>query len=204
VAFPPKLLNDGEEVVLDLRPHWWFFTGPVVAVVLTIVAAIAVSVLNLPDWLWYGVAVLLAVNVLWLLGRLSKWATTNFVVTTDRLIYRSGVLAKKGKEIPLERLNDISFNQSIWERMLGSGDLLIESGGERGQQAFTDIRRPALVQNEIYRQIELAQGRDADRMAGRRELSIPEQIDKLDELRTRGVLSQAEFDAKKAQLLDRM
>jgi uncharacterized membrane protein YdbT with pleckstrin-like domain len=204
VAFPPKLLNDGEEVVLDLHPHWWFFAGPAIAVVLTIAAAIAVSVLDLPDWLWYGVAALLALNVLWLLARLAKWATTNFVVTTDRLIYRSGVLSKKGKEIPLERLNDISFNQSIFERMLGSGDLLIESGGERGQQAFTDIRRPAMVQNEIYRQIEAAQGRDADRMAGRRELSIPEQIDKLDELRSRGVISQAEFDAKKAQLLDRM
>jgi uncharacterized membrane protein YdbT with pleckstrin-like domain len=204
VAFPPKLLNDGEEVVLDLHPHWWFFAGPVVAVVLTLVAAVAVAVLDLPDALFLAVLALLALNVLWLAARLAKWATTNFVVTTDRLIYRSGVMAKKGKEIPLERLNDISFNQSIFERMLGSGDLLIESGGERGQQAFTDIRKPAMVQNEIYRQIEAAQGRDADRMAGRRELSIPEQIDKLDELRSRGVISQAEFDAKKAQLLDRM
>ena len=204
MPFPPKLLNDGEEVVLDLHPHWWFFAGPATAVVLTIAAAAAVSVLDLPDWLWYGVAALLVVNVLWLLARLAKWATTNFVVTTDRLIHRTGVLSKKGKEIPLERLNDISFNQSIFERMLGSGDLMIESGGERGQQLFTDIPRPARVQNEIHRQIENAQARDADRMAGRRELSIPEQIDKLDELRSRGVISQAEFDAKKAQLLDRM
>ena len=136
--------------------------------------------------------------------RLAKWSTTNFVVTTDRLIYRSGVLAKKGIEIPLERVNNIHFNQSIFERMLRSGDLMIESGGERGQQMFSDIGRPARVQNEIYRTMEAAQARDADRMAGRRELSIPEQIDKLDELRSRGVLSQAEFDAKKAQLLDRM
>jgi uncharacterized membrane protein YdbT with pleckstrin-like domain len=198
------LLNDDEDVVLDLHPHWWFFAGPVFAVVLTLVAAAAISILNLPDWLWYVVTALLAVNVLWLLVRLARWSTTNFVVTTDRLIYRSGVLAKKGKEIPLERLNDISFNQSVFERLLGAGDLLIESGGERGQQAFTDIKRPAFVQNEIYRQIELAQGRDADRMAGRRELSVPEQIEKLDELRSRGVLTQAEFDAKKSQLLDRM
>jgi uncharacterized membrane protein YdbT with pleckstrin-like domain len=198
------LLNDGEDLVLDLHPHWWFFAGPVVAVVLTIAAVGAVSVLDLPDWLFLGLAGLLALNVLWLLARLAKWVTTNFVVTTDRLIYRSGVLAKQGKEIPLERLNDISFHQSIFERLLGAGDLLIESGGERGQQAFTDIKRPAFVQNEIYRQIELAQGRDADRMAGRHELSIPEQIEKLDELRSRGVITQAEFDAKKSQLLDRM
>ena len=204
MAFPPKLLNDREEVVLDLRPHWWFLAGPMTAVVLSLAAAGAVSVLNLPDWLWYGVAALLAINVLWLLARLAKWMTTNFVVTTDRLIYRSGVVAKKGLEIPLERVNNIHFNQSVLERMLRSGDLLIESGGERGQQAFSDIRRPAFVQNEIYRQMEAAAARDADRMAGRRELSIPEQIEKLDELRSRGVLTQAEFDAKKSQLLDRM
>jgi len=198
------LLNDREEVVLDLHPHWWFFIGPVLALVLTVAAVVAVSVLNLPDALWFVVLGLLAINVLWLLVRLAKWTTTNFVVTTDRLIYRSGVLAKKGIEIPLERVNNIHFNQSIFERMLRSGDLMIESGGERGQQMFSDIGRPARVQNEIYRTMEAAQARDADRMAGRRELSIPEQIDKLDELRSRGVLSQAEFDAKKAQLLDRM
>jgi uncharacterized membrane protein YdbT with pleckstrin-like domain len=198
------LLNDGEEVVLDLRPHWWFFVGPLVAVVLTLVAVAAVAVLDLPDWLFLGLLGLLLLDALWLAFRLARWTTTNFVVTTDRLIYRSGVVSKQGKEIPLERLNDISFHQSVLERILGAGDLMIESGGERGQQMFSDIRRPAHVQNEIYRQIELSQGRDADRMAGRRELSIPEQIDKLDELRQRGVISQAEFEAKKSQLLDRM
>jgi uncharacterized membrane protein YdbT with pleckstrin-like domain len=204
VAFPPKLLNDREEVVLDLNPHWWFFSGPLVALLLTLAVTVAVSVFDLPDWLWFTVLGLTAINLLWLLARLAKWATTNFVVTTDRLIYRSGVIAKKGLEIPLERVNNIHFNQGVFERMLRSGDLLIESGGERGQQAFSNIRRPALVQNEIYRQMEAAQARDHDRMAGRRELSIPEQIEKLDDLRARGVITQAEFDAKKTQLLDRM
>lgn len=204
MAFPPKLLNDAEEVVLDLNPHWWFFSGPLAALVLTLAVTVAVSVFDLPDWLWFTVLGLTALNLLWLLARLAKWATTNFVVTTDRLIYRSGVVAKKGLEIPLERVNNIHFNQGVFERLLRSGDLLIESGGERGQQSFSNIRRPAMVQNEIYRQMEAAQARDAERMAGRRELSIPEQIEKLDELRSRGVITQAEFDAKKAQLLDRM
>ncbi len=204
MAFPPKLLNDGEEVVLDLHPHWSYFAGPFAALVVTVAATIAVMVLDLPDWLWLALLALTALDAIWLLARLAKWKTTNFVVTTDRLIFRAGVVSKQGKEIPLERLNDISFSQTVIERLLGSGDLMIESGGERGQQNFSDIRSPAKVQNEIYRQIELAAGRDHDRMAGRRELSIPEQIEKLDELRSRGVLSQAEFDAKKAQLLDRM
>jgi hypothetical protein len=88
--------------------------------------------------------------------------------------------------------------------MVGAGDLLIESAGEQGQQMFHNFSHPERVQNEIHRQIELAQARDADRLAGRRELTPFEQLEKLDELRQRGVISQAEFEAKKAQLLDRL
>lgn len=204
MAFPRKLLNDGEDIVLDLHPHWWFFAGPVLALLVSSAATVAVAVFDLADVVFYIALGLTAINLLWVLGRLARWWTTNFVVTTDRMVYRSGVIAKQGKEIPLERLNDISFNQSILERLIGAGDLLIESGGERGQQHFSDIRKPAKVQNVIYKTIEAAQARDADRMAGRRELSIPEQLEKLDELRQRGVISQAEFDQKKGQLLDRM
>jgi uncharacterized membrane protein YdbT with pleckstrin-like domain len=204
VAFPTKLLNEREEIVLDLRPHWLFLFGPAAAVVAAGAAAIAFLVLDLHDYVFLASLGAVVLAVLWLMGRWAKWVTTNFVVTTDRLIYRSGVVAKRGMEIPLERVNNIAFNQSVRDRLLRCGDLLIESAGESGQQKFTDIAKPSQVQNEIYRQMEASVARDADRMAGRRELSIPEQIEKLDELRSRGVISQAEFEAKKAQLLDRL
>lgn len=206
MAFPPKLLNEGEQIVLDLRPHWWFFIGPAFWLVVAVAATVVVTTLwnDEPNAVVYALIALVGLMLVWLLLRLAKWATTQFVVTTERLIARQGVIAKKGIEIPLERINDITFNQNVRERLMGSGDLMIQSGGERGQQHFSNIRRPARVQNEINRQMEAAAARDADRMAGRRELSIPEQLDKLDELRQRGVISQAEFDAKKAQLLDRM
>ena len=202
MPFPRKLLNDGEDVVLDLHPHWWRFAGPVTALVVAIVAALA-SV-DAHDGVRATATVLVLVCLVWLAVRYARWATTNFVVTTDRLIYREGVLGKRGKEIPLERLNDIAVNQTLFERIIGAGDVTIESGGERGQQVFSDIRKPFLVQNVIYSEIERAGARDAARAAGARTLSIPEQIEKLDELRQRGVISQAEFEVKKTQLLDRM
>lgn len=204
VPFPRKLLNEGEEIVLDLHPHWWSFAEPVALLVLDVALAIVVAALDWPNWLFYGVLAIAAFALLWTVKRFFVWTSTNFVVTTDRLIYRSGVVSKHGKEIPLERLNDISFHQGVFERMIGAGDLEIESGGEKGQQFFTDIPHPARVQNEIYRQVEANASRDAQRASGQRELSVPEQLEKLDELRQRGVISQAEFDAKKAQLLDRM
>ena len=204
MPFPRRLLNEHEEVIIDLRPHWWFLSGPVAALFVTVALAVAVLAEVDNRAAEAAAGLLVVVALVWFAGRYARWATTNFVVTTDRLVFRQGVLAKRGKEIPLERVNDISYSQSIFERMIGAGDLMIESAGERGQETFTDIPRPARVQNEIYRQMELAQSRAADRMAGRRELSVPEQLEKLDELRQRGILSQAEFDAKKAQLLDRM
>jgi uncharacterized membrane protein YdbT with pleckstrin-like domain len=205
VPFPKTLLNDAEEVVLDLRPHWLQLFLPTVAFVVAVAAAIWVnSAVDSSIAVYAGLAIPL-VALAWLGVRYAKWVTTTFVVTTQRLVYRYGVLAKHGREIPLDRLNDISFHQSLFERVIGAGDLMIESAGEHGQTTFSDVRRPSFVQNEIYRQIESVKDRDAGRHAsGPRELSVPEQIDQLDQLRQRGVISQAEFDAKKQQLLQRM
>jgi uncharacterized membrane protein YdbT with pleckstrin-like domain len=204
VGFPPKLLNEGEEIVLDLRPHWWQLVGPTAAFVAAVVVAILLNGIDNTPVDYIGV-VLVVVALAWLAGRYVKWASTTFVVTDRRLIYRYGVVAKHGREIPLDRVNDITFRQSVFERLIGAGDLMIESGGERGQTTFSDIRRPSIVQNEIYRQMELEKDRDAARyVAPQHELSLPEQLEKLDELRQKGVISQAEFEAKKTQLLDRM
>ena len=202
MPFPKKYLNEGEEIILDLRPHWVYLVGPASALVAALVLALWVK--DRSEWILFPVLALAVVALLWFLGRYTKWVTTNFVLTSDRLIYRSGVVSRQGREIPLERLNDVSFHQSLFQRLLGAGDLLIESGGERGQEQFGSFAHPQDTQNEIHRAIEAAAARDADRMAGRRELSPLEQLEKLEELRQRGVISQAEFDLKKAKLLDRL
>lgn len=215
MAFPTKLLNEDEELILDLRPHWWYLAEPTAALVGTLALGIVV-IAKVPkdsdtgwDVLKISVAVLVVACLGWFVVRYLKWVTTNFVLTGDRLIYRSGVVAKRGIEIPLERVNTVFFNQSVFERMLGAGDLAIESGGETGKQTFSDIRRPSLVQNEIYRQMEANENRKFDRIGtgGRSagpDASIPDQLEKLDHLRQRGVISDQEFAAKKAELLDRM
>ena len=106
-------------------------------------------------------------TLVWLGITYLHWATTHFVITTDRLIYRHGILSKHGIEIPLERDNTVFFSQTILERMLGSGDLVIESAGEMGRQSFSNVRKPSAVQNEIYRQMEANENRKFDRLGGR-------------------------------------
>jgi uncharacterized membrane protein YdbT with pleckstrin-like domain len=206
MGFPDKLLNDGEEVVLDLHPHWWFLSGAVAAVVVVLIASIGALVAGAPTALLWFLVVVLLVALGALLVRYARWQTTNFVLTNERVIIRRGILAKQGREIPLEHINDISYNQSLFERIIGAGNVVIESAGERGQEVFPDLPNPATIQNDIYQQIEGVKTRRADpaSLSVTTQMSIPEQIEKLDELRQRGVITQAEFDTKKTQLLDRL
>ena len=159
------------------------------------------------------VGALVLAAVLWFAVRFLAWMTTNFILTTDRLVSRDGILSRSGIEIPLERVNTVFFNQNLFERIIRSGDLVIESAGEMGNSHFTDIRRPLDVQAEIYNQMESNENRKFDRVgqsiaaqgafAGASP-SIPDQIRQLDELRRQGVLTNAEFDAKKVELLGRL
>jgi uncharacterized membrane protein YdbT with pleckstrin-like domain len=213
MTFPRHLLTDDEDLVLDLRPHWWQIAPAASLLLLATVVgvvALATSWWGPVDYVigivWIGALLYFGVNYL-------KWSTTNFVVTNERVISRTGVVSKTGIEIPLDRINTVFFNQSIFERMIGAGDLGIESAGEGGRQQFSDIRKPNIVQNEIYRQVEGLEDRRLQRLgraaaggaaASSVELSIPEQIEKLDQLRRQGVVTEEEFQAKKRELLDRM
>lgn len=204
MPFPRSFLNDDEEVVLDLRPHWVFMTWPTVALAGSLALALYANSKTSWDVVIIPLLGVVMVALIWFLWRFARWRTTNLIVTTDRIVVRRGVIHRRGREIPLEHVNDLTVTQGLVERVLGAGDLHIESAGERGQEVFNDCPRPPRVQNEIYRQMDEAGARDAARREGRRELSPLEQIEKLDDLRRRGVISQAEFDAKKSQLLDRM
>ena len=153
-----------------------------------------------------GILVLAA--LVWFGIRYAGWATTNFVVTTDRIIYRSGVLSKRGIEIPLDRINTVVFHQAALRahpRRRRPGDRV---GRLRRPSRFTDIRKPAIVQNEIYKQSEANENRKFDRVTGNLEsigggpgLSVAEQLEKLEGLHARGSITQEQYEAQKAKLL---
>ena len=199
VPYPKELLNDYETVALDLHPHWWHFAEPALALVASIVFGIVMISVDAPSWLRYIALALIVVSALWMVVRYIQYITTNFVITSDRLIFRTGFIAKRGIEIPLERVNSVHFNQSIVERVVGAGDLLIESGGEIGQQKFTDIKDPDKVQNLIHSQMEM---NDARMRHGTGRPDVAAQLERLEGLRDRGTLSPDEFEAQKLRLLE--
>ncbi len=127
-----------------------------------------------------------------------------FVLTSHRILTRRGVFSKQGIEIPLERINTVFFHQSVFERMVGAGDLHVESAGEGGVEAISDIRKPAVVQREIYVRMEACQNRRFDRMRGPATgggLSVAEQLEKLNDLVKQGALTPEQFETEKAKLL---
>jgi uncharacterized membrane protein YdbT with pleckstrin-like domain len=196
MPFPKQLLNDDEEVAVDLHPHWLFFAKAVAWLVAAIIFGIVSLALGIDVLQWIALAAVV-VTALMVGHRYLQWTSTNFVVTNDRVIFRSGVVTKRGIEIPLERVNTVHFSQGIFERMTGTGDLLIESGGEDGQQRFTDIRRPDMVQNVIHHQMDVNEGRrrgDHHRAAAGTDVAT--QLEKLEGMLERGSLTQAEFDAQ--------
>jgi uncharacterized membrane protein YdbT with pleckstrin-like domain len=203
VPIPRKLLNEGEQVVVDLRPHWSFLIGPVLAGIGAIVVAVAVLVAfpSAPGVVIVAVLLVLAGAMIWLAGRYARWASTSFVLTNSRVIYRTGVVARHGREIPLERVNDITVHQTILERLVGSGRLFLESAGRMGEEAFIGVPHCVAVQKAIHQQLEQSRRRWAEQATGRVPLTVPEQLEKLDELCRRGVITRAEFDAEKTRLL---
>jgi uncharacterized membrane protein YdbT with pleckstrin-like domain len=220
MPYPKHLVNDGEKVELDLRPHWWYFSRHIWTGIPLFVLLILLFQVhgNVRKYFGYLVIALVLVWAVWLAYEYLQWQFTYFVVTDQRVVFRTGVIGKHGVEIPLERINNINFNQNIWNRVIGAGDLEIESAGREGQTKFDNVRHPDGVQQEIYRQMETNARRQAawsapapapasapaPATATAVGPSIAEQIRQLALLRDQGHISAAEFEAKKADLLSRM
>jgi uncharacterized membrane protein YdbT with pleckstrin-like domain len=207
VAFPRRLLIEGEDVVVELRPHWIALVVPIALAGLVVVGWILAlgwapsSGAGRTTVVWGAAIVGLALLLAYTVPRIVAWATSIFVVTTDRIIHRRGLVAKYSMEIPLEAINDVRFQQGVFERVIGAGDLIIESAGERGRQVFADIRHPEEVQREVYAQGEANKERMYQGGPPRGAPSTAGELERLADLRDRGVLTPEEFEAQKRRIL---
>jgi uncharacterized membrane protein YdbT with pleckstrin-like domain len=180
------VLTKDEHVEIHLHPHWKAMVRPVLVLVVVIVG-IGAAWFFLPDKSWSNIAlIVLGVIGLALVCWLSvwpwmKWRTTHYVFTNERVIMREGVFSREGRDIPLNRVNDVSFQHTFFERLLGCGTLTIESAGERGQVVLTEIPHVEQVQSRLYELVEAdhdshtfgdddreALSEDVDRAEGRR------------------------------------
>ena len=164
MPYPDRLLAEDEEVIDRLHPHWKMLFWPVVIFLVVLGAAAFGAAQTDSAAVRYAIvaAVALIVLVFTLLPFL-RWRTTHFVVTTHRVLIRKGILSRSGRDVPLSRINDVSFEHSFFERLLGCGTLIVESAGERGQVVLDDVPHVERVQGQIYQLMEDASERHNDR-----------------------------------------
>ena len=208
MPFPRRLLIPDEQLVLDLRPHPVALVMPTLVTIVGFVAASWLTAkTDVADWVWWVLFLILL--VLYPVPKLIAWLTSNFAVTSDRVIHRQGFIAKRSMEIPLEAINDVRFEQGILDRMVGAGTLVISSASEFGRNSFDDIRHPEAVQKVIYEQGEsnkkrMYQGSAAGQGPPPPPPAAPSattELERLVRLRADGVLSEEEFQVQKAKIL---
>ncbi len=156
-------LTGGEQPVLLLHPHWKTLIRPIlVAVLVVAVALVAEALIRGSDAMAargaVGVVTVLVLMV-WLIVPVLRWRTTTYELTTKRLRTRFGIVTRHGRDIPLTRINDVSFEKGLLDRLLGAGRLVVESAGEHGQIVLRDIPHVEYVQSTMFRLVEDEQRR---------------------------------------------
>lgn len=196
MGYPERLLSDGEVIERQFRPHWSGILREGLTVLVGVAVAVVMAIFGVPGWAY---AILAALVLVFIARGLVRWLTTLHVITNERLIYRAGFIAKHGTEIPLEVIQNVAFNQTLMERLFGTGDLTIESAGTHGQTRYQDIPRPEEVQSLIY---QVREGRILEVESGEPSgESTASQLERLANLHDQGKLTDAEFEAEKARLI---
>jgi uncharacterized membrane protein YdbT with pleckstrin-like domain len=170
VVLSRKLLNDGEHVILSTRTHVKALLLP--AVVLIIVAGLAGYLSSLPNgdhanvWRWVT-WVIAGVLIAWFtVAPFLRWLLTTYTFTSRRLITRTGVFTRRGHDIPLNRISDISYEKSLIDRMFGCGTLVVSDASELGRVELRDIPRveeaQLTVSDELYHRADRTTPRSDD------------------------------------------
>jgi uncharacterized membrane protein YdbT with pleckstrin-like domain len=164
MPYPDKLLAEDEEVVRHLHPHGLTLFWPVVWFLL-IVGGASFGMAAIPAGTQQGVfrmlvlAVAVVLLLVFVLVPLMRWRTTHYVITTHRLLFREGILSRRGRDIGLSRITDVSYRQTLWDRIVNSGTLTIESAGDSGATVLKQIPDSEGVQQLLNFMVE----EDADR-----------------------------------------
>ncbi len=155
MGFPENELTSNESVVMHLHPHWKSVVGPFAILIASLVGMGLV-------WWWnpgevvtliFAVIALALIVVFWL-WPFMKWRATHYVFTNERVITRTGVFSRDMENIPLNRVSDVASHQSFFDRLIGSGTLIIESAGERGQEPLKEIPHVVRVARELHELID--------------------------------------------------
>jgi uncharacterized membrane protein YdbT with pleckstrin-like domain len=199
-----SMLGENERVLLITRQHWFVLASAIlleIIVTFVVLAAISVATFNFPLASFAYLLVLLP--LLSMLRDILVWYNRDYIVTNRRVIQINGVFNKNVTDSSLEKVNDVKMSQSFFGRLFDYGDVEILTGSELGVNLFKRIGEPVKFKTAM---LNAKENLNFDEMGARAQHSddIPAMIAKLDELRRRGVVTEAEFQQKKKELLAKM
>jgi uncharacterized membrane protein YdbT with pleckstrin-like domain len=169
VGFPEKLLNEGEHVVVTTRTHVKVLVGALFVLLFTAFAvAFAAALVERQiesDGVRTAIGIVVAVAavvvlVQWVLRPFVRWYTTTYTFTNRRFIQREGLIAKRGRTIPLNRISGVDFDIGIVDRLFGCGTLVVSDASEEGRVPIKDIPDVERVQRLVAAELHLLTGRD--------------------------------------------
>jgi membrane protein YdbS with pleckstrin-like domain len=216
MRYAEKQLVPGEEILYRARYHWIFYRRAILPFVLSIAAAAAEilvarrggssTALALLGWAAGG---LLAISILIFLVLSLRARADEFVVTDRRIIHKIGIFAHETRQAPLSKVQDITVDQSVWGRMLGYGDLGIETASEAGQIVFPSIADPEKLRTAIWTHVGTGGvsspvSEPAARPSASSAGSAAERLEHLNQLEEKGLITPEEFAAKRSRLLEEL
>lgn len=222
--FGPDIdLMPDEKMILASNPHWFYFWKQVAAAFGVFGLLLLLWTVEI-DWLesvigWVALVAFI-VLVIDIVFEFVEWQTTRFAITDQRVAYQSGVIRRRGVSIPLNRVNNVNFDQSFIARVLNNGIVTIESAGQTGDSVFENIPDPERVRGLIFAQVEADEQRDSDRDAASLAKAMRDQtaaspaapsppspterLAALDELKEQGLIDDTEYAVKRQQILDEL
>ncbi len=202
-----SLLGEREQIVLATRQHWFVLIREIlVEIILAIVICVLVTLIWamwLPDPLVALGYLFLILPLISILRDVSVWLNHKYIVTNWRVIQIFGVLSKNVTDSSLEKVNDVKMEQSFFGRLFGYGDIEILTASELGINRFTKVGNPIRFKMAMLNAREKLE-RDQAVSGSRLDVDIPALIAQLDSLHQKGVLTEEEFEKKKAELLAKL
>jgi uncharacterized membrane protein YdbT with pleckstrin-like domain len=205
-------LQKGEEILLVTHHSWLKLVVPVLIAIIGITAAFLIGFL---DWGW----ITAVIGLVWLFIAWLDWRCDIWVVTNYRVIDETGLINHYAKESPLEKINNVSYDQSIWGRIFNYGHVTIQTAAEIGSTEYKDVHGPkrlkdtiTLAQSEFKnlqltnqaRQMAAAMNLQSGSISGggSSQHSVASELEKLHQLKLQGIISEEEYLKAKNRLLN--
>jgi len=155
MGYPAKLLAQDETIKYEMHPHWRALIGPIIVLLINVFVGSLLVVIAPWSWLQWAIAAVMVFFLFWpTLFMFLRWITTQYVFTDRRVIVRQGILIKRGRDVPLSKINNVSFFVPFLGRILNYGMLDIQSAGENDGLSIKDVPSVESIQRDVYQLME--------------------------------------------------